>query len=373
MRAAVICEFNPFHNGHKFLIEKIKNSCADEVVCVMSGAFVQRGDVAITDKFSRARTALLNGADIVAELPTVYAVSPAQVFAENSVRLAYELGCEKLCFGAESSLEELKEALAILDADETQEEIASLMRAGTYYPRALSEAVGDGYAGVISKPNNILALEYIRACEKFGVEPIAVPRKGADHDSTKTSGDIASGSKIRDMIKNGEDYSRYSPSRIEKAYSLDSGLEALILYSLKSAKPTDSSDIAGISEGIDNLLYKYAQMYNSLEEILTAAKTKRYTMARLRRAALSISLGITAAMQSAPVPYVRVLGVRKDKTGLISSRSLPLIVDVRRGYDGLSSTAKEVFDIDLKAADYLNSSKLPTSPLNEFTHGIIKV
>ena len=370
-RAAVICEFNPFHNGHKFLLEKIKEEFADEVVCIMSGNFVQRGDIAITDKYARARAALENGADMVAELPTVYAVSAAQVFAKSGVQIAYELGCEKLCFGSENSLEELYSLLDVLDAQETQKKIAGYMNDGDYYPLALSKAVGNDLSEIICKPNNILALEYIRACRSYGIEPIAIKRIGVGHDDTEVSGNIASATKIRELLINGEDCSPYTPMRISEPCQL-SDIDQIICYLLRSKKPGDTEGIAGISEGLNHRLHKCAVENRSVDEILAAAKTKRYTMARLRRAVISVCLNITDEMQHRDVPYIRVLGIRKDKSHMIQPRALPLIVDVRRGYDSLDQSAKEIFDIDISAAELMNMCR-DASGINEFSHGVIKV
>ncbi len=370
-RAAVICEFNPFHNGHKFLLEKIKEEFADEVVCIMSGNFVQRGDIAITDKYARARAALENGADMVAELPTVYAVSAAQVFANSGVQIAYELGCEKLCFGSENSLEELYSLLDVLDAQETQKKIAGYMNDGDYYPLALSKAVGNDLSEIICKPNNILALEYIRACRSYGIEPAAIKRIGVGHDDTEVSGNIASATKIRELLINGEDCSPYTPMRISEPYQL-SDIDQIIRYLLRSKKPGDTEGIAGIGEGLNHRLHKCAVENRSVDEILAAAKTKRYTMARLRRAVISVCLNITDEMQHRDVPYIRVLGIRKDKSHMIQSKNLPLIVDVRRGYDLLDQSAKEIFDIDIAAAELMNMCDI-TTELNEFNHGVIKV
>lgn len=367
----MICEFNPFHNGHKFLLEKIKEEFADEVVCIMSGNFVQRGDIAITDKYARARAALENGADMVAELPTVYAVSAAQVFAKSGVQIAYELGCEKLCFGSENSLEELYSLLDVLDAQETQKKIAGYMNDGDYYPLALSKAVGNDLSEIICKPNNILALEYIRACRSYGIEPIAIGRIGVGHDDTEVSGNIASATKIRELLINGEDCSPYTPMRISEPCQL-SDIDQIICYLLRSKKPGDTEDIAGISEGLNHRLHKCAVENRSVDEILAAAKTKRYTMARLRRAVISVCLNITDEMQHRDVPYIRVLGIRKDKASMIQPRALPLIIDVRRGYDSLDQNAKEIFDIDIAAAELMNMCR-DASRINEFSHGVIKV
>ena len=199
----MICEFNPFHNGHKFLLEKIKIEYADQVICVMSGSFVQRGDIAITDKYSRARAALENGADAVVELPSAYAVSSAERFSENGVRIAAAMGCDMLCFGAESGIGELKALSDMLGREDINQKIRGYLDNGEYYPKALSLAVGDEYADIISQPNNILALEYIKACKKYSIEPVAIQRRGPAHDSADIHGSFASATMIRGLIASG--------------------------------------------------------------------------------------------------------------------------------------------------------------------------
>ena len=369
-KAGVVCEFNPFHNGHKFLLENIKAHHADEVVCVMSGSFVQRGDIAITDKFTRARAALSCGADMVAELPTAYALSSAQRFAANGVRMAAELGCDKLCFGAENSIKELYRAIDAIDDPAVQDEIAVLMKAGSYYPRALSEAVGGELGEIISRPNNILAIEYIRACRVSGIEPTAIPRGGVDHDSDLVSSDIASATEIRRRMLSGEPYEAFTPMRIDKPVSVGA-IEAAVMYRLKTMRVQEIAGLPDVSEGLENRISRAAREYNSLSELLEKLKTKRYTMARLRRIVLCALLGITREIQDRPVPYLRILGVREDKKRMISSRSLPMIVDVRAGYDRLDISAKEIFDLDLRATEAMNLAG--DKNINEFSIGLVNV
>lgn len=370
MRAGVICEFNPFHNGHKFLLEKIKAEYNADIICIMSGNFVQRGDIAITDKYTRCEAALANGADMAVELPTVYAVASAQVFAENGVKIAADLGCEILCFGAENSVEELKQIVALLNKPDIQEKIAAEMKSGAYYPKALSSAVGEPYAEMLSKPNNILALEYIRACEKHGLTPVAFKRHSVDHDDQTAVGEYASASAIRRMVQSGEAYSAYTPMAIESPAFL-SAIEPVILFKLKTMDRDELALLPDVSEGLENRIYEQAIRYHSLEEIYEHIKTKRYTMARIRRIILCTLLDITKELQIMPVPYIRVLGVRKEKSDLLCSKELPLIIDVRRGYDALHNSAKEIFNIDLKAAEAMNIARKVS--LNEFSRGVIKL
>ena len=366
----MICEFNPFHNGHKFLLEKIKADYADEIVCIMSGNFVQRGDIAITDKYTRTKAALQNGADAVVELPTPYAVSGANTFAKNGVRIAKSLNCDRLCFGAEDGLELLTELVELLEDDRTNDKIQTAMRNGQYYPKALSLAVGEEYANIIEQPTHRLALEYIRACRMYDIEPVAIERRGALHDDTATHGDIASASKIRSLIAHGEAYQAFTPMVIDKACDLRS-LETAILYRLKTIAPEEMEKIADVSEGLHNRIIEAAKQNHSLEEILCTVKTKRYTMARLRRILIAVLLNITADIQKTPVSFLRVLGIRYGKESILKDAKLPLIVKTKADYDKLDDSAKEIFRVDLNAAEAMNLADRLIH--NEFTQGITKV
>ena len=247
--------------------------------------------------------------------------------------------------------------------------IAENMKRGDYYPKAVSDALGQPYGEIIKKPNNILAVEYIRACKCYGIEPIAIPREGVAHDDVRTGGNIASASHIRELITTGEPYHAYTPMTVENPATL-AAVESAVLYRLKSMTREELAKLPDVSEGLENRIFEVAAQYNSFSEICEQIKTKRYTMARVRRILLSALLGITKEMQATPVPYVRVLGVRKERSALLRTNSLPLIIDVRRGYDLLDNSAKEIFEIDLKATSLMNIAE--NTGLNEFSHGIIK-
>ena len=202
---AVICEYNPFHNGHKYLIEQVKKK-DDTVIAVMSGSFTQRGDIAISDKFSRAEVAIKNSADMVIELPAVFACANAETFARGAVEIISELGVvDKICFGAENAdVNLLRMAGEAFEDKEFKTELKRLMDSGEYYPRAVEKALETIYspalADVAQKPNNTLAVEYLKALKSTAIEPVAIKRIGAAHDSTDIADNITSASNIRKMI-----------------------------------------------------------------------------------------------------------------------------------------------------------------------------
>lgn len=363
----VICEFNPFHNGHKFLAENIKGKFKDcRIAGIMSGSFVQRGDCAVIDKYTRARQALKNGFDLIAELPTVYAVSSAEVFANAGARLADGLECNILAFGAESSLDLLEKIADLHSNNSFQENIKKELAQGKSYPKAIQEAALANFRGenadeaLFSGSNNILAVEYLKAIKKYGIAPFAVERKAVAHDSPVTENEFASASAIRKMFsENSGDPYKYMPKTnvkddFENLASMKN-LEKAMLYKLRTMTREDFAALPDVSEGLENRMFSAVRNYNSVEEILAAVKTKRYTHARLRRILIYALLGVTKEMQKIPVPYVRVLGFNEKGAGILTeakkSGKLPVITKVSAGIRDLSGADKRILEKDLLASD----------------------
>ena len=306
--AAVICEYNPFHYGHRFQLEQTRKLGATHIVAVMSGDFTQRGDVAVYDKFSRARAALENGADLVLELPVKYSLCAAEGFARGAVGIISALGCvDMLSFGSEcGSIDALREAAGAVDYAVHSEYFQMLMTGGKSYPAALAQAVNKFYTDdvyqTISSPNNTLAVEYIKALDDIGsrIEPVTIQREGAEHDSEESSRKYASASLIRKRILAGEDYSESADIK---------RLETAILAKLRTMKPEDFSDVYDAAQGLGERLYKAVRRACSLEELYFLTKTKRYTLARIRRAVLCAFLDIDKKMLHEPDAYIRILGM----------------------------------------------------------------
>lgn len=297
MNTGVICEFNPFHAGHKYLFEKIRESGNDKrIICVMSGNFVQRGDFAVYNKFTRAKAALQNGADLVIELPAEQALLSAEGFAKSAVMLAESLGVvDELAFGAENNnIAELKKMAEMLKDKNTQEKIKAEMKAGISYPAARKNAI---QSDLLDSPNNILACEYIKETK---LPCFAVKRIGKGHDSD----DVA-----------------YSASQIRKTLSADEtanikNCESAFLYRLRNMTKEDFSKIADVNEGLENRLYDAAGRASSFEEFLFLVKSKRYTLSRIRRIAFRAYLGMEGIGYE--VPVIRVLGFNQCGRELLS-------------------------------------------------------
>lgn len=386
----VICEFNPFHNGHKFLIENIKSRFSHcRTVAIMSGSFVQRGDVAITDKFSRAKQALQNGFDLVVELPAVYAVSSAEIFAKAGVKIADALCCDTLAFGAEDDLETLKKIADLHFDNSFQEIIKSELSLGKSYPKALQDAVLaydkslTDSVDTLSGANNILAVEYLKALKDYTITPSEIKRKAVTHDSSSTSGEFASASEIRRMFyENEKNPYKFMPDTcIKEDFSNIASLkniEKAILYRLRTMTKEDLLNLPDVSEGLENRILNAVRNYNSVNEILQSVKTKRYTHARLRRILIYALLSITKEMQKIPVPYVRVLGFNQQGVGILTDAKkagkIPIISKVTSAATQLNDKEKVIFEKDLLASDIRAlAQNTPTKCGMDYYNEIVKI
>lgn len=332
--AAVICEYNPFHYGHRYQLEQTRAAGATHVVAIMSGNFTQRGDAAIFDKFTRARTALENGADLVLELPTVYSLSAAEGFARGAIQIAEALGCvDMLSFGSEcGDIAALKEAAGASEFALHTEEFKEAMRKGASFPAALAEAVKTYYTAdvyeLLSSPNNTLAVEYIKALDDIGssIQPFTVARYGADHDSDDEDKSFASASLIRKKIISGEDYSTLAPV-IDSPIADIKRLENAILTNLRMMRLSDFECVYDCAQGLSERLYKAVRKACTLDELYFLTKTKRYTLARIRRAVLCSFLGIDKKQLKEPVAYIRILGMNTRGKEILSAAQCGLPID----------------------------------------------
>jgi len=326
--AGIVAEFNPFHSGHAALIQAVRGEGATHVAAVMSGNFVQRGSLAITDKRVRAHCALLGGADLVLELPVSAATATAQQFARGAVGLLAATGCvDILCFGSESGdARGLSELARAVDARPVTAAMTPLLGQGLTFARARQLAVeqelGSRLGRQLGRPNNALGVEYLRAAHSLGWQPriFTMARRGAAHDEAfpAPGGSYASASYLRTVAGDWDKLARFMPedsvSLLRRAgadglYPVDPArLETAVLAVLRGLSPEALAALPDLSEGLENRLWNAIRGAASLEELYAKCKTKRYTLARVRRLVLHAFLGITGEDVRTLPPYLRVLG-----------------------------------------------------------------
>lgn len=307
----IVAEYNPFHNGHLY---QIKKANADITVAVMSGNFVQRGLPACWNKRTRAKYATDNGIDLVLELPVDFAVASAERFAFGGVYILDALGCiDTICFGAEDSLSELKKTAEIIISTDMKGILESLPEDVPYHV-ARATAINDN--GILKKPNNILAVEYLKALKKLNspLSPLVIERQGAGYNDIVPKDGFASATYLRGALKNGN-YEQFMPLPIPGDTALDANsFFTLLIYRLLQ---NDLKDIAEVREGIENRIVKYAQTAKNFDELLDGIKTKRYTRTAISRMLIQSLLNIKK-QDLAPFPqYARVLAATEKGCELL--------------------------------------------------------
>ena len=362
--AGIICEFDPLHLGHAHLIGEAARQCPGGVVCAMSGDFVQRGEPAVFPKHVRAEAAVKAGASLVVELPLNVSLSSAEGFAAGGVRLLESLGvCSHLVFGSEcGETEPLQRAADCLLSPETEQGILAHLRAGVSYAaareQAASERMGADAARLLKSPNDILAVEYLKAIRRDGAEmiPIAVKRRGGGHGAEEG---LSSSALRRTLREGGEVWDRM-PSACADVYrrAADRGLgpvfpdDTAIMARLRMPGALD--DLPFDAEGLSNRIRK-AVSEPDLESVTAAVKTKRYARSRIRRMLLCAALGVKAADMEIPVSYVRVLAA--DERGREILRRIgdtcPLpVITKPASARGLTGGAARIFGLTASAADF---------------------
>lgn len=408
----LITEYNPFHNGHAYHIEKAKKlTGADRVIVVMSGDFVQRGAPAVMPKHLRAESALLSGASLIIELPVCFATGSAEYFAQGSISLLNQLGCiDSICFGSEcGDLHLLKEIAQIL-ADEPIEYQTALKQAlkeGASFPAARQEALNiysDKYSEILASPNNILGIEYLKALAKIHskMEPFTIKRIGAGYHDMDIDGQFSSATAIRSDIYQLADVNSSSESLplthiqtqvpsschelMKKNYQTRYPVKAddfslLLKAKLLSETAGSLSHYLDMSPELANRILRLRNDYLSFEQFCDLLKTKELTRSRISRSFIHVLLGITndwLTAMKAPAPYARILGFRRDHADLLGilkrTSDIPLITSPARAV--LADTAYQMLKLDIYASNLYESviTDLYGTPFhNELTKQIIKI
>lgn len=364
--AGIVCEYNPFHLGHRYHIEKTREYLGTEagVVCVMSGNFVQRGDCAVFAKHSRAKAAVLNGVDLVLELPVPWVLSSAEKFSYGAIAVLNKLGIvTHLSFGSESG--SIKELTALVDGlEQSESSIKELMNTGISYASARQIALNSELSEVIERPNNILGAEYLRALNRLGsnIEPFTVARYGTEHDSVMPSARFASASFIRNRILSSAPDWEYIPEcaseifKTEPVHSLEK-CERAIISSLRRMTSEEYNTLPFSGEGLGQKLMNSAMTETELKSVMEKTKSKRYPMSRIRRMVLCAWLGIRVSDSDGEPPYIRVLAASERGCKMLkeikNKTELPVITkpaSARR----LKGRAGELFELEARVTGMYN-------------------
>lgn len=371
---AVICEYNPFHHGHAYQFEKIREKF-DRIICIMSGNFTQRAEPAIFDKYVRAEQAVLSGADIVIQLPTPYACSAAPVFAKGAINILRNLPIDAISFGMEDDNLDLAISIAECENNPTYKEMlkANLDNGRSYISSSIEaikkclENETENLSDFLSKPNNMLAIEYLKAINEYGLDWEIYPiKRESNYNSNSLDGKFVSASAIRYAFENGIDITQHIPHSkiIQSKPTPDKKLfETLTLYSLKNANGNIHL-IADAGEGIENKLVKNALTCTSLQEALDRTKTKRYSFARIKRLSLFNILSVKKDDIAFPENATAILlAIKKDFLPYLKTFSPYLITEN-------SQLDKFVPSNFVKIEE--NAEKLYTTICNTAYNGIIK-
>ncbi len=403
---AVISEYNPFHNGHlKHLAYSKQLTKADFSIAIITGNFVQRGDTSIVDKWTKAEMALKAGFDIVIELPTIYAISSAENFAEGAIKILNSLGIvDYLSFGSElgeiSPLGDLANLL-YKEPKELSLLINQYVKTGISYPKAretaLMQFLGNSprHKQALNSPNNILGIEYLKALKKYKspIKPITIKREYSEHNSTTIKKGIASSTAIRTLIQKNKNIHTLVP--FETYELLDNCIqegkiisslaifEKEIIYTLRRMTLSEIASLPDVSEGLENKIKMAANNYNHLDELIENIKSKRFTQSRIQRILLYALLNISQKDMNSSrkiVPYVRILGFNKHGKKIVSAiaKQNPkthVIISVKKFMENTpdirlqNMLAKDILATNIYTLGYQNN---PIANL-DYTHKIVEV
>ncbi len=404
----IIAEYNPFHNGHLYHLQKsLHDTGSSYSIAVISGNFTQRGSTSLVDKWTKTEIALKNGIDLVIELPLLYSISSAENFAEGAIKIFDSLKVvDYISFGSESGdISTLNTVADILykEPREYKNILSHELGKGLSFPKARENALLmylkdiRKFSSVLSSPNNILGIEYLKALKKHksNITPVTVERFDSNYNDTSYTGNIASATAIRNIVKNGSfDILRKVVPESTYSILLDnvkighiipdlSVFEREIIYLLRKMSIAEIAELPDVGEGLENAIKNTANSCNSIVEFLNIIKSKRYTNTRLQRILLYTLLGITKkdiALSKKLTPYIRVLGFNDKGKYLISEISkanpkLEIITSVKKYMDTSNNkNSKYMLEKDIWATNvYTIGFEYDSWNNLDYTHKIIKI
>ena len=341
MAVGIICEYNPFHNGHLYHLEKVKELAKnEEIILVLGGNFLQRGNVSVMDKYEKTSIALRYGIDLVVELPFIYATQSADVFAEGAIKILNALKCDRVIFGTESNDVEKLASLAKVQLYDNKygERVKTLLNEGYNFPTAMSLALQSFEGDKVNTPNDLLALSYIKEIirNNYNITPISIKRTNDYHDKN-TTGEISSAASIREKIKKRDRIDTYVPSVVScnidyKNY--DDNYFKLLKYKILTEKE-NIKKYQTVDEGIENKIVSSIRNCYSLDDLVNKIKSKRYTYNRISRMLTHILTSFTKEdAKDRNLSYIRILGFnekgKKYLNKLKKDTKIPFITNVNK-------------------------------------------
>ena len=324
----IICEYNPFHNGHLYHIKKIKELYPNSlIILVLNGYFLERGEISILTKEAKVKIALANNIDIILELPVIYGTQSADTFASISLKILNNFHVNKIIFGSESNnIEKIKE-IASKQLDEKYDVLVKeYLNDGINYPTALAKALNINFSFL---PNDLLGISYVKAIirNNYNIDAITIKRTNNYHDTTSTN-NIVSASNIREKIKNNEDISKYIPINIKDFINNTNYDNYFRLLKYKINTDNDLNEYLDVDEGIEYRLLEYINKSKNIDEFINNIKTKRYTYNKLNRMLIHILLSFLKT-DNIDIEYIKILGFNsKGKKYLNSIKDNLLIPTV---------------------------------------------
>ena len=368
----IIAEYNPFHNGHLYHLKSaLSKTSADFTVCIMSGNFIQRGEPALFNKFIRADMAIKNGIDLVVELPVYYSVSTAEKFAYAGIKLLNSCGANYVSFGCETTDISKLASISNLLLDETYEyknELKKQLSLGLSYPDARSKVISkllNISSHIINQPNNILAIEYLKAIAQINptITTIPIERVDSNYYDTDSKTNILSATGIREKLKQSEDVDIFMPqstlSLIEKPVFLED-FEQLILFSLRKLSLEELKKLPDVTEGLENRIFSAIISSSTLHELIDKIRTKRYPLTRIKRILISALLTLSKDRlqefdKLGGPQYIRILACNAKGKELLStiskSSNLPIVTSVNKFLATANELQKEMLYKDILATN----------------------
>jgi len=404
----IVAEYNPFHNGHLYHLQKSKELTNSEfTICVIGGNFAQRGDTSLIDKWTKTEMCLNNGIDLVIELPTIYNISSAENFADGAIKILDSLKIvDFVSFGSEVGNINTLDNIAKVLVEEPKEYITMLnheLNTGSSFPKAREKALllylNDirRYTNVLSEPNNILAIEYLKALRRQNslIRGVTISREKCGYNDPKCKNNFASATAIRDHVYNQKfnEIAHTMPANVSNLLKnkLDRGevitslkkFEKEIVYALRKMTVEQIAELPDVTEGLENTIKTAVNTYNNLEDIISLVKSKRYTYSRICRILLYALLDITKKdmrLSMKEQPYIRVLGFNKNGEFLLSeianqNPKLPIITSVKKFNDtNNNKNLQRLLDIDIFASNVYTLGYEYNSLCNlDYTKNIIKI